>query len=333
MIRLAFIGASGHFGYILADLERFPQVRAIGYAPSFEGEDTTPYRDLPDCAAHPTWQALLADAQPDVVVVCGRNDVNAAIAASAARQGCHVISEKPAAITMDDLDALQAAVRSGGGLYTLLLGMRYEHAWHTAHALVRQGAIGEPLLISGQKSYRWGQRPHWYGDASTYGSTMAWVGIHIFDLARWIGGVAFTAVAARHANLAHPDRPAAQDACAVLAALGNGGSASFTLDYMRPNAAPTHGDDRLRIAGADGVLEICDGGQRVSVLTSKRYEPAWPLEPSGRGFLGDLVAALEGRGSLLVSAEQSWDMTRLSLLAAASADAGRWLPFAEQAPW
>jgi len=31
MIQLAFIGASGHFGYVLADLERFPQVRTIAH--------------------------------------------------------------------------------------------------------------------------------------------------------------------------------------------------------------------------------------------------------------------------------------------------------------
>ena len=333
MIRLAFIGASGHFGYILAHLERFPEIRVVGCAPSFDGEDTTAYRELPDCAAYPTWQELLAEAQPHIVVVCGRHDRNAAIATAAAQQGCHIIAEKPAAISFEGLDALQSAVRASGVLYTMLLGMRYEPAWCTAHTLMRQGIIGAPLVISGQKSYRWGRRPDWYGDPTLYGSTMAWVGIHVFDLARWIGGVPFSQVAAQHANLAHPERPAAQDACAVLAALANGGSATFTLDYLRPTSAPTHGDDRLRIAGERGVIEVCDGGQRLSVLTHQRATPNWPLEPCGRSFLGDMLQAIEGSGSPLISAQQAWDITRFSLLAAQAADAGCWLTTDEEAAW
>lgn len=333
MIRLALIGASGHFGYILSDLPRFPQVRAVAYAPSYHGEDTTAYAGLPDGVPYPTWRALLDDAQPDIVVACGRHDLNALIATEAAKQGCHIISEKPAATTTEALDALTAAVRSSGIHYTMLLGMRYAPAWFTAHTLVRQGIIGEPLLISGQKSYRWGRRPPWYADPAAYGSTMAWVGIHVFDLARWIGGVPYTRVAAHHANLAHPERPAAQDACAIVATLANGGSAAFTLDYLRPDAAPTHGDDRLRIAGERGVLEVCDGGQRVSVITQDRAEPAWPLVSPQRSFLGDMLATLKGSGNLLISTEQAWDITHFGLCAARAADTGHWLEITESGAW
>ncbi len=44
-------------------------------------------------------------------------------------------------------------------VYALMLPLRYEPAFYTAHLLVRRGVIGEPLLISAQKSYRWAPAP------------------------------------------------------------------------------------------------------------------------------------------------------------------------------
>ena len=333
MIRLALVGSSGHPSYVLSDLNRFPQVRTVAYAPSFESEDTTPYAGLPHAVYYADWRSMLDNARPDIVVACGRHDLNAIIATEAAKHGSHVIAEKPAATTLAELDALERAVRANSVQYTMLLGMRYQSTWYTAHALVREGIIGAPLVISGQKSYRWGRRPPWYANAATYGNTMAWVGIHIFDLARWIGGVPYTGVAAHHANLAHQEHPAAQDACAIAATLANGGSAAFTLDYLRPQAAPTHGDDRLRIAGERGVLEIYDHGQQLSVITQEQHQLSWPLTLPERSFLGDMLAELEGTGDLLVTAEQAWDMTRFSLLAAQAADSRRWMDVTESGSW
>ena len=48
----------------------------------------------------------------------------------------------------------------------------------------------------------------------------------------------------------------------------NGGVASVTLDYLRPAAAPTHGDERLRIAGTRGVIETALVEQKVTLITA-----------------------------------------------------------------
>lgn len=327
---LAVIGAAGHTGYVLDHLGAYPQVSWCACAPSFTGEDLGPLTRRPNAVPAPRlyedWRALLAAESPDIVVVCGRFDLNGPIALESIRRGCHVISEKPAALTLDGVGALRRAVAERAVQYTLMLGMRYEPAYYAAHELVRKGVIGEPYLISGQKSYRWGARPEWYADAACYGNTMCWVGIHIFDLARWVSGVEFTAVGARHANLVHRERPACQDSAAVLASLANGGSGAFTLDYLRPDAAATHGDDRLRIAGSHGVLEVCDRGKRLHVTTKHDDIPCWPVAESGRDTLGDMLAAIERRGDLLVPAEEGWRITEFAITAAHAAETGEWLP-------
>ena len=323
--KLVVIGSSGHAGVVLGELLRFPQLQFVATAPSYQGEDVSGHLRAPNPHGAPRlyddWRAMLDAEQPDIVTVCGRYDLNAPLAIEAARRKCHVICDKPAAQTMGDLVELRRVVAEMGVHYAIMLVMRYEPTYFTAQHLVRQGLIGEPYLVSAQKSYRWGaSRPEFYGLREQYGSTMTWVGIHAFDYARWVAGVDYSEVFAYHANRVHTERPGCQDVATVIAGLANGGSAVFNLDYLRPAASPTHGDDRLRIAGSQGVLEVCDEGRRLRVITAERHVEAWPLVDPGRSLVSDLLAALEGQGSLLVPPEEAFRITAFAIRAAEAAD-------------
>ena len=329
-IKLVMIGASGHSGHALGDLGRLPQVAYAAYAPSFPGEDTSrlvvPGPDG-DLKRYDDWREMLASESPDIVGVTGRYDLNGPIGLAAVQSGAHVLSDKPAGHSLDEIAALRRAVVDAGVHYSLMLNIRYWPAYWTARQVVTQGLIGRPYLISGQKSYRWGDsRPEFYANRAHYGSSMTWIGIHAFDYARWVSGVDYTQVFGYHGNLVRKDRPGCQDVSTVIASLANGGSAVFSLDYLRPGAALTHGDDRLRIAGSRGVLEVCDEGTRLHVITEERDEPNWPLVDPGRSLMGDLVAAIEGRGELLVTAEQGFSISEFAVKAALAADTGRAIP-------
>jgi predicted dehydrogenase len=329
--KLVVIGAAGHAGVVLGELMRFPQLHFVATAPSFMGEDVSSYLRAPTPHGPPQlyeeWRAMLDAEQPDIVTICGRYDLNAPLALEAVRRKCHVICDKPAAHTMEDLAELRGVVGEMGVQYALMLVMRYEAPYFAARQLVQQGLIGEPYLISAQKAYRWGiNRPAFYGLREQYGSTMTWVGIHAFDYACWVAGVRYAEVFAYHANKVHTERPGCQDVATVIANLANGGSAVFNLDYLRPAASPTHGDDRLRIAGSQGVLEVCDEGRRLRVITAERNVESWPLVDPGRSLVSDLLAALEGRGNLLVPAEEAFRITAFAIRAAEAANTHQVLP-------
>jgi predicted dehydrogenase len=330
-LKLVFVGAAGHVHLVLGELRHYPQVHYAAYAPSFPGEELSrlghpPSGDSPP-TTHDDWREMLDRERPQIVVVAGRYDLNAPIALGAIERGCHVLSEKPAAHSIADIERLREAIAAHDVRYTLMLPIRYEAPYWTARHLVAEGVIGRPYLISGQKSYRWGaSRPAWYAERSKYGSTMTWVGIHAFDYARWVAGVQYTQVLGYHGNLVHRERPGCQDVATVIASLSNGGSAVFSMDFLRPGAAQTHGDDRLRVAGSQGVLEVCDAGRRLHVITAEQDEPDWPLMTTTRSVFGDLVAAIEGRGELLVTPEEALSISAFAIRAAESADLGRPLP-------
>jgi predicted dehydrogenase len=112
-----------------------------------------------------------------------------------------------------------------------------------------------------------------------------------------------------------------EDQAGILFELSNGGTAVLNLDFLRPESAPTHGDDRLRVIGSEGVLEIREGGKRVELINVSGTRDI-PL-PETRPFFVDFVAELRGEGKHILSPEEPFEMTRVALLARESADRKR----------
>src|SRR3954451_3298074 len=75
-------------------------------------------------------------------------------------------------------------------------------------------------------------------------------------------------VMGREGTTARPDFPACGSQAAFVLTMRNGGVASVTLDYLRPEPAPTHGDERLRIAGTRGVIEAALIEHKVTLITA-----------------------------------------------------------------
>ena len=85
----------------------------------------------------------------------------------------------------------------------------------------------------------------------------------------------FTEVAGREGVTAHPDFPACASQAAFVLTMENGGVAALTLDYLRPEAAATHGDERLRIAGTRGFVEAVLVERRVTLTTPTGRRARW----------------------------------------------------------
>jgi predicted dehydrogenase len=236
-----------------------------------------------------------------------------------------VLSEKPAATSLAGLERLEQAVRESGIHYSLMLDMRTLPIFLAARQAVQQGTIGEPILLSSQKSYKYGsERPWFYRERKTYGGTIPWVGIHALDYMQWVSGATYTHVAAYDGNKAHPQTPGCEDYAGILLRLANGGTATCHLDFLRPESAPTHGDDRLRIAGSEGVLEVSGVEERATLLSSKGKSGELPLPPAVDIFSA-FVKQLRGEGKPFVTSAEAFAITRTCLKARDAADTGTWL--------
>ncbi|MBN1461700.1 MAG: Gfo/Idh/MocA family oxidoreductase, partial [Armatimonadetes bacterium] len=201
-----------------------------------------------------------------------------------------------------------------------LLTMRCESSYLALKESIARGTVGEVIQGGGQKSYRLGQRPAWQKSRETFSGIIPYIGIHTMDLFRWVSGREYAEVMAYASNVAHPEIGDLEDNACILARLDNGASAAFRLDYCRPAAAPTHGDDRLRLAGSQGVIEALD--DTVTLITQSQGPRELRL-PRAVNFFVDFVAAVEKGKEPFIPFADCARMTEVVLRARESAETGR----------
>ena len=329
VVRVGLVGREGHPGEILNSLAKLQKVELAAYAGSGSQDDIKWIRDHPaygkQTHVYSDFREMLEKEDLHVVGSFMPYFQNAEVSIQAANKGIHVVSEKPAATTLNDLERLESVIRSSGVRYSILLNMRTLPIFLAAREAVQQGLIGEPILLYSRKSYKWGtDRPAYYRERRTYGGTIPWVGIHCIDYMRWVSGQEYKKVAAHHGNKAHPAYSGCEDHAGLLFTLANKGTAVAHLDFLRPETALTHGDDRLRIAGKEGVLEVVETEERVSIVTARGKTGNLPLPPPV-DFFGSFIAELRGEGTHLVNNQEAISITRVCLKARDAADRGEWV--------
>jgi len=323
MLNVGLIGLDGHQGTILNGICEMDDVRLAAVA-SERPEALDPMRRSkaadPDTHFYSDWRELLEKEKLDIAGICSINSLHAEQVEAAARRGLHICAEKPLTTSMADLERVRKAVEDAGVKISMLLTMRFMPPYACAKRLVEDGAIGEVVLATAQKSYKLGNRPEWMRNREAFGGTIPFVGIHALDLVRWVSGREFVECMAYHGNTGHPEIRDMEDNASVLLKLDNGGSATVRVDYCRPASAPTHGDDRLRLAGSTGVLEVMSGEVTLITPGEGTTKPAMPEE---RNLFCDFVDSINGRAEHLISAEDVFRITEVSLKAREAADEGR----------
>lgn len=304
-MKVCFIGGCGHGMQAYSELKELPDIQFCGVAPGCAGEDLSMFTAA-QMPVYVSYEEMLDRVQPDLAVVSSVFGRNGGLNLACVRRGIDVFSEKPVAGTLEELAELEAAVRETGVRFCAMHYLRYVPAFYHARKLVKEGVIGPVRLITAQKSYKFGVRPEWYADRSLYTGTIPWVGIHGID---WI--YHFTEREFRSIRALHVGNPEKAALCQFE--LEGGIPASLNIDFYRPQGAPTHGDDRVRVAGERGVIEVM--GDRFTWIGEDGVTQHAPMEAPRLTQL-----FVQGKG---IPAEEIFMLTRVALLARASADMGK----------
>jgi predicted dehydrogenase len=295
-VRLALVGLDGHTGEILHPLAQLPDVTLVAVCDPDGDRLARAVRNLdPPPRQYTSLERLLAKEELDMAAVCGPNGGRAARILACLSRKLHVIAEKPIALTRRELSEIQASVRRQNLRLSMLLPMRFSSPYLALRQIVAEGRIGEVVQIASQKSYKAGERPEWMRHAASYGGTIPWIGIHMIDLMRFTSGREFREVFSLKAHIGFPELGAMENVTGSLFALDNGGVAVLRMDYLRPETAPTHGDDRLRLAGLEGIAEY-QAATGVTLMTAKsKPEVIRDLPPEGSVFIDFLESVYAGK--------------------------------------
>lgn len=326
--KILMIGSRGHYNYALRALPDLPSVRVAAVAPGGADDPVAPLMKWFDehgqqPPVHEDWRRMLDQVKADAVVVCGPFELHAEMSIAAIERGLHVFVEKPAALTFEDLERLRKVHLANPKVHLAgMMGIRFDPGFYTAWKLIRQqGAIGDARLINARKSYRLGKRPAYYHDRATYGGTIPWVGSHAIDWVLWMSGQPIKQIYATHSSEENSGHGTMERAALCQFELAGGRSASVSIDVFRPENAPTHGDDWIRVVGTRGVVEARNNSLHLINESNDGSKPVGVA--SDTNVFRDFVDHIDGRRPGLIDARQTLVLTEACLLARQSADERR----------
>jgi predicted dehydrogenase len=129
--------------------------------------------------------SVLERTSPDVVFNCTVPEAHFSVTLEALESGCHVLSEKPLAESMQEAKKLIAASRGAGKLFAVIQNRRYEAGIRRLRALLESGKLG-PLTTLNTDFYI-GAHFGGFRDHMEHVLLLD-MAIHTFDAARLISG-------------------------------------------------------------------------------------------------------------------------------------------------
>ena len=324
-MKVVLIGTYGHQEYLIRGCAKIDGTMLTAVAASEEGENIDALgeqcrRELGhDPVRYPDWRRMLDNETPDVVGVSPMFCRHAEMAAACLERGIHVVCEKPVATSLEALAKLKSAYDASPAELYGMHAMRYTPAFRAAYEAVNRGDIGRPLLISSQKSYAFShQRPQFYKQRETFGGTIPWVAVHALDWTYWMMG-AMSDIYAAHTTIGNMGYGECESSGVISFRFRGGGQGCINFDFLKARQ-DTVARDQVRIAGEEGTIEV-RAGQAVCITHENAEEP---LTPSGEDeFFEGVVAAVRGTGRCLLTSADTFEVTRLALLARQSADEKR----------
>lgn len=322
--RVCIVGNRGHLNVALDDIKKSGDYEVVGVCGAGPGisakgvaESCGRILGFEPPRFEGDYRAMLDSAKPDVLVVCGPFEDHASMTVEAVARGIHVFCEKPVATTLEGLaDLAKAHRRNPDVKIAQMCGPHYEGGMWSATRHVSE--IGEVRLMSAQKSYKLRKREAFFLRRQTSAGLIPWVGIHAISwLYHFSGRIPFKTVCAFQSaefNKGHGDL---EMSAACLFEFAEGVAATATVDYLRPeNTSIGHGDDRIRVMGTRGSVEVASG--KCQILTPDRSESLKETPPFG--MFQDFARCIDGEAGNIMTGIDLLRVTQAALLAREAAD-------------
>ena len=141
--------------------------------------------DLASALVETDLSAALTATAPDIVFNCTIPEAHKEVTLAALSSGCHVLSEKPLADSMEDARYMTAAAEEAGTVFAVIQNRRYREEIRRLSRFLRNGDIG-PLTTVNSDFYI---GAHFGGFRDHMAHVLLLdMAIHTFDMARLISG-------------------------------------------------------------------------------------------------------------------------------------------------
>lgn len=198
--------------------------------------------------------AFLAHRPMDAVIIGSPSGLHATQGIAAARQGLHVLTEKPMDISTSRADELMEATKQAGVKLAVIFQDRMKPHIRQLKDWIDRGVLGKPLLV--EASVKWYRPPEYYAKsrwrgtlALDGGGALMNQGIHTIDLLLWLLGDV-SSVQARVATQLHAIE--SEDTAMALLQFAGGAMGVFHATTAAYPGYPR----RVEISGSEGTVVL-----------------------------------------------------------------------------
>ena len=263
----------------------------------------------------------------DLVVIATPNQVHASYAISSMRSGKNVLCEKPATMSVQEIDDVIACSKETGKFFTVHQQRRFDPDYRALCDVIHSGQIGKVTTIESKVLGERGVCFGWRGDPESGGGMLYDWGVHLID--QMLQLYAEEKVISVYARIMSILTPAVDDSFEINMNFSNGVCVKVTVTTFALEKLP-----RWFVFGDRGTLRIDDimstrGRARKikdgvrgfdSVIGKKNLGPSRtmaPLKPEyleevpipdekdmSMEFWNNLINALKGQAPLHVKMEE-----------------------------
>lgn len=260
-IKFAVIGA-GHIGKRHAAMaQRYPEAELVAMV------DTDPARQSEvEAFGVPFFESmdqfLTIGPQADVVCVCTPNGFHAEQAILALENGCHVICEKPMALSKADCEKIIYKSLQTSRLVFCVMQNRYSPPSLWLKEMISEKRLGDILLVQincyWNRDDRYYKADSWKGDQKLDGGTLFTQFSHFIDIMYWLFGD-IKNISGRFMDYTHQNLTDFEDSGLIQFEFMNGGNGC--LNYSTA-VWDTNLESSITIIGEKGSIKV--GGQYMN---------------------------------------------------------------------
>ena len=269
--------------------------------------------------------AVFESPEVDLVCTASINGDRGGVILDALAAGKAVFVDKPMLTQLDELENVERALETGGGLVFVFFGERLSQTVDgQVKRLIDGGAIGELVHFAGWGPHKLGvaSRPAWMFERRRYGGILCDIASHQFELFAYYTGGRIVQGTSRTANYSVREHPEFEDFGDAAFADDAGAAGYIRVDWLTPNAMPVFGDVRQLLIGTKGQIEIRryvdlareEPAPAVFVTTNDAPPRQVRIDRAPTRFFRDLVRDIRDGTNRCMPHARAFDATRAALL-------------------
>lgn len=340
MLKVGIVGTGGIYkgahlpGWLAAKDEAEIVALCDAYRPSAEAAA----KDFPDAKVYDDYRELLADPSIDIVGICTPNVYHSEVAIAALEQGKHVFCEKPDAINPVEAQKMADAAKKSGKLLMTMRNNRFSEAAQFAKRYIGEGKMGD--LYMGRCGWlrRRGipGRGGWFTTKEmSGGGPLIDLGVHMIDMAIWLGGNPKPVAVSGATYRKFADRPDAsgrvpegtfdvEDLAAGFIRFDNGAVLQIEFSW----ASNVEEEKKfLEWRGTEGGFSLVNDELRIFTEQDGALIDLQPKFPGGglpqhTANILHFIACVQGRETPTITPDQGVDMIKILSAIYESAETG-----------